>query len=167
VLRYYAIATVIVLACLGIVTIVHRNRSDGSVRYATGSGTPGPAQHDVSSYTPQPVTGDAPWALSALPECFRQRASAHGTPAFARALIPRDARRIAASSRLRVADCTVDVFARSILVTRGENRLTIPPAAHLYVAGRALVLVRNAGGRTDVRLYALAGDELPVFSPAP
>ena len=168
-LRYLAIATGLVIAFLVIVTALGPKSGDRTARtqYATASGTPGPSQHDVDVHpTPVAVEGEAPWALSALPECFKQLASRSGSPAYARTKIARDARRVAQETTLHVADCTLDVHSDSAVVVRGENRLLIPAIAHFYVAGNRLILDRSGAQREDVRVYSLATGA-PSFVPLP
>lgn|GEM_PF-488168 len=168
-LRYYALATLIVGAALAAMLALPRRPAgpDAVPRYHTGSGTPGPPARDLAHAGPPTVSGNAPWALSALPACFRQRSSARGPAAFARAHIPPGARPVAAGSTLRVADCTLEVRADSAVVTRGANRLVIPPVARLYVAGARLILDRSEGPHDDVRVYVLTGGAAPAFAPPP
>jgi hypothetical protein len=169
VLRYYALATLIVAGALAVMlALPRRPAGPGAVpHYHTGGGTPGPSARDLAHAGPPTVSGNAPWALSALPSCFRQRLSARGPAAFARKRIPPGARLVAAGSTLRVADCTLEVRADWAVVTRGENRLVIPAVARLYVAGARLILDRSEGPRDDVRVYVLRGGGLPAFVPAP
>jgi hypothetical protein len=163
--RYFAVSTAIVAAVLAaILALPERPRTPASgAHYASSRNTPGPGQRDTFASEGAPVSGNAPWALSALPECFRQRSSTTGPPAFARAKIPRAARRIAPGATLHVADCTLTVLARTVLVTRGENRLVVPPEASVYAAGDALILDRRDGPWEDVRIYALPSGAAPAF----
>jgi hypothetical protein len=156
--RYLALATVIVLAVvLPIAGLRHRPVTGGEhPLYQTGQGTPGPPQGGGADHTPLPVTGPAPWALSALPECFRQVSSRAGPPAFARAGFPRGARLVGAPATLHVADCTLTIGAESATVRRGENVLVIPPVARVYTDAGRLILDRRDGPREDVRVYATA-----------
>ena len=163
--RYFAIATAIVAAALAVILAlpVRPLGPTPSPHYSGGRGTPGPAQRDDFRLEHPPVTGEAPWALSALPGCFRQRSSASGPPAFARASIPQGARLVTGDATLRVADCTLVVHAGWALVTRGDNRLRVPAPARFYVAGDRLILDRSDGGRENVRVYGLAGGVRPAF----
>jgi hypothetical protein len=156
--RYLALATILVLAVLLAVASI-RNRpgaGGGHPLYQTGQGTPGPPQTGGFDRTPLPVTGPAPWALSALPECFRQVSSRAGPPAFARAGFPQAAKLVEAPATLHVADCTLAVAADSVTVRRGENVLVIPPVARLYTDAGGLILDRRDGSSEDVRVYATA-----------
>jgi hypothetical protein len=167
--RYLGIATLIVIAFLVLLTNLPHGPagSNGDVRYSSSTATPGPAQNaDRPGATPGPVSGDAPWALSALPECFHQLSQRSGTPQFARAEFPHGARLVAPGLRLRVADCTLDVARDSAVVVRGENRFVVPPATRFFVAGPHIVLDRTAGGRVEVRVYAVPGEAAPQFEPA-
>ncbi len=167
--RYFAIATAIVVVAIAtIVALPQREapREPSTQRYTTGHGTPGPPGGDTLGRAPLPVTGAAPWALSALPECFRQQSRASGPAWFARRKVPAGAKRVAGGVSLHVGDCRLDIGDDSVAVTRGENRLSIPPEARIYVAGRALVLERVERGREDVRVYTLVGGAAPSFAPA-
>jgi hypothetical protein len=128
-------------------------------RYATASGTPGPPQRAGNDAAkPGDMYGDAPWALSALPECFRQISSARGSPSFVRTKIPAGLRRVASGGAVVAADCTLAVRGDEVRVTRGADRLRVPPRARLYEAsGGRLVLERLAGRGDEVRVYLRAG----------
>lgn len=154
-------------ALLVITNLPHRPGTDAAVRFSSSTASPGPAQNGDTLQTPPPLRGDAPWALSALPECFHQDAQRSGPPAFARASFPPAAVPVAPGTRLRVADCTLDVAARSAVVRRGDNRLVVPPLAKFFVSGRTLILDRIEGKREDVRSYSLHGGAAPSFEPQP
>jgi hypothetical protein len=161
--RYLALATLIVLGAVAIILRLpagHRTPG-GEVRFSSSTATPGPPQNgDVSQSTPRPVTGEAPWALSALPECLRQDFRRDGTPAFARIGFPKAAVRLSPGSRFRIADCTFMVGTDTIAVQRGADRLIVPPAAHLYRSPGKLVLERTAYGRDEVRVYSVVSGTL-------
>ncbi len=158
-LRYYLIATALVLAGLFVASALpHGPRTAGASHYSSGTGTPGPAQHDDRPATTAPTTGEAPWALDVLPECFHELARSSGTPAFARTRRPSGARPLAPGTVLRVADCTLTIGSASGVVSRGADRLVIPPVARFYRdGGRRLVLDRSGSGREDVRIFQLRG----------
>lgn len=137
------------------------------MHYSSSTATPGPAQNAEDLGTPPPLRGNAPWALSALPECFHPDSSRSGTPAFARARFPAAAVLVPSGRRLRVADCTLEVGSGTAVVVRGDNRLVVPPVARFYTAGRTLILDRTAGGREEVRTYSLPAGVAPEFAPAP
>jgi hypothetical protein len=159
VLRYFLIATALVAAVLlVVVNLPHATRVAGESTYSSGRGTPGPAQRDPRTATTAPTTGEAPWALDVLPECFHELERASGTPAFARAKLPPAGRALPAGTVLRVADCTLAIGDRRAVVTRGADRLIVPPVARFYRDGpRRIVLDRADGRREDVRVFALRG----------
>ena len=152
--RYIAIATALVVGtCILLLALPTAPRHDVPSRYASDArATAGPAQNDVSRATALPVEGDAPWALSALPECFEQRTSRRGSVAFARGLLA-GARPIARGTVLHVADCTLVVATDSAIVTRGDTRLRIPPPARFFERGDETLVERRDGARDDVRVY--------------
>jgi hypothetical protein len=156
VLRYYAIATIVVLTIAVAVTAwstgnlmrFHLASSKHAMppqhlRLSEGAAAPGGGE----------VTGDAPWALSALPECFAQRQETTGNAADVRAKLPAGARPIPAGTRLAFGSCTIFVRNGELLVVRGADRLRIPPRATLYRIGRSLALVRTSGKSAVLRTY--------------
>ena len=158
-MRYLALATAIVGVVLAVVIVLGHGgtRSDPRVRYSSRVATPGPAQNDSSrGAVAAPVTGDAPWALSALPECFRELARARGSLPFVRAHVPPGARLVPSGTSVIVADCRLEVAARGIAVIRGENVLRIPAPAKLSLSGATIVLETRVGERGEVRTYRLA-----------
>jgi hypothetical protein len=138
--------------------------------YASKLATPSaPRVEGVATGTAGPLTGDAPWALSALPECFRQTYAVRGPLAYVNAHLapgapPRNRWHRARAGRLVAADCTVVLMGRTALVTRGDTRLVVPADARFSIAGDRLVLDRYAGGAEDVRVYALRDGKAPVFA---
>lgn len=151
------------LAALVVTTNLPRHPGTGAARYSSSSATPGPAQGEENLQTPPALRGNAPWALSALPECFHQDVQRSGTPEFARANFPAGAVRVPSGVRLVVADCTLDVEPGSAVVVRGDNRLVVPPLVRFYVAGKSLILDRTDGPHEDVRTYSLHGGAPPHF----
>jgi hypothetical protein len=99
--------------------------------------------------------GDAPWALSALPECFKQRSKSTGPLRYVEAQLPLQAAMVRPPATLRFADCTVSVRDDRIVVTRGPDRLRVPPPARLYRGSGTLALLRGADGGYDLRIYSV------------
>ncbi len=100
---------------------------------------------------------DVPWALSAVPECLKQTAIARGTVEYVTGLL-HAARRQPAGTTLQYRDCTIAVRALpdEILLTRGADRLRVPPASSLYRSETSLYLLRVARGRAELRTYVPA-----------
>jgi len=156
VLRYLAISTVIVLAVAVLATAWY-NRDFLRFRLAS-SKHPMPPQHlkiaeGGGGAADSGVTGDAPWALSALPDCFVQRSESRGGPAYVRARIPAGAQPVPAGTRLSYGPCTIVVRSGELLVDRGSDRLRVPPRATLYRVGDSLALFRVDGGTAVLRTY--------------
>ena len=163
-MRYLAIATVIVLGFIALITLIpHGPGPPSPDHFSSGTASPGVGHDQDDRRTPGPVHGEAPWAFSALPECFRQDSRRSGLPAFAHIGFPRAAKLISPGTRLAVQDCTVVVGAETISVSRGDNQLVVPARAKLFGYGGHLVLDRFAGGREEVRVYEYA----PLGSPVP
>jgi hypothetical protein len=116
-----------------------------------------------STRTPEPVTGDAPWALSAFPECFTQTGRARGPRAFVAARLPAGLSRVPSGRVLHSGDCTVQVRAAELRLARKEERLRIPGSLLFQAGGTSLggprselVLLRVAGGSWEMRSYHAA-----------
>jgi len=155
-LRYFAIATVLVLA-VAVIATMHANSSFMRLRFAASTHAPAP-QHLPLKFgeggaTPDAVSGDAPWALSALPDCFAQRAETTGRVAFVRAHIPANAEPVPSGTTLTYGPCTIIVREDQLLIDRGSDRMRVPPRATLYRRGGQLVLLRTTGSSAVLRTY--------------
>jgi hypothetical protein len=122
-----------------------------SVR-ATGPPTLGRKQ-PRSHFHPGPLGAEAPWALSALPECLLQQ-SVWRAPDLAglRAHFPSGAQPVPAGSVLQYRSCILKIRADDAIVTRGSDRFHIPPHSHFFFSGDKLILVRQSKG-AELRTY--------------
>lgn len=143
-LRYLAIATVIVLTIVVAVTMRTHLGLPAHINFWKASAPPPPAEN---------ATGNAPWALSALPDCFSQRSQTTGSMAYVRARLPVGAQPVRAGTRLIYGPCTILVRDDELLVERGSDRLRVPPHATLYTIGDSLALLRTSETGTDLRIY--------------
>jgi hypothetical protein len=142
--RYFIIATILVVGTLVAATAYREFGVRISVGAGKGTIAPRPAPPlPGSSRAPVGLRGDAPWALSALPDCMIQIQEWKGTLAYVRAHLPHDARLIVSPATLRYGDCGIALTDSQAIVTRGQDRLRIPPISQLYaLAGNGLALVR-------------------------
>ncbi len=101
-----------------------------------------------------PMRGDAPWALSALPDCLIPQSESTGTLAYVRSKVPAGATAVPAGTILHYGPCTILVRDGEALVSRGPDRLRIPPHVTLYRAGSRLALLRESDGTGELRVYA-------------
>ncbi|MBC5811375.1 MAG: hypothetical protein GIW95_11080 [Candidatus Eremiobacteraeota bacterium] len=164
--RYYAIATAIVLASLVAAVLLQRREPPLDAASVQSRGTPSaPRAQADGPLPPSAVSGAAPWALSALPECFTQTSIAHGPDAFVRPQIPSSAQPVVGDLRLEIADCTLHVYANAALVERGTDRLFVPADAHFFMNRKTLYLLRRDGRTEELRSYVLAGGGAPLFFP--
>ncbi|MFN2448369.1 MAG: hypothetical protein ABR508_01060 [Candidatus Baltobacteraceae bacterium] len=99
------------------------------------------------------VAGDAPWALSALPECFTQVAKTTGPPPYVLAHLPAGLAMERDGARLKVADCALRVAGDAIFVHRGADHLRIPPPARLYDGPGQTAVLRSDAGGYELRVY--------------
>jgi hypothetical protein len=153
VFRYYLIATVIVVA-FGSIVFAHRMAPPDLRISAEATGTPTVEQHVAEApATARPFTGQGPWVLSALPDCFDEQSRVRGPYAQVEAKLPPAADRVAPGTTLTVGACTLIVSARDILVERGPDRLRVPPEASLYRVEGHLTLAVRSGRELEIRRY--------------
>jgi hypothetical protein len=154
-LRYYAIATLIVLSiAVGVTAWQHRElirilispTSLPTPPKPQTPDTPGPAR-DV------PLRMSAPWALSTLPECLEQTSESRGSLAYVLSKMPGHAVRVGSGTTLTFGPCTIFVAGDELEITRGLDRLTVPPHVQLYRADDGLAVLRVDGRTGDLRVY--------------
>lgn len=102
------------------------------------------------------VTGDAPWALSALPECFVPQSKTTGRPKYVLAHLPPGLTQARSGDVFHYGDCLVRVQGQSLLVDRGGDHLRVPPPADLYYGKNMIALLRGVPGGYDLRVYVPA-----------
>jgi hypothetical protein len=100
-----------------------------------------------------PLRGDAPWALSALPECLMQTSESTGSPRYVRAHLPAGAVPIEPPATLAYSDCSIRIVGDEAYVRRGDDRFRIPPSVRFYRADGLLALVRETPGHVELRVY--------------
>jgi hypothetical protein len=101
-----------------------------------------------------PFTGDAPWALSALPECFEQESKTTGPRPYVLAHVPAGAKPVVAPATLSFGSCVLHVRDHAVFVDRDSDHMRIPPRATLYrLPGVGLALLRGADGAYELRTY--------------
>ena len=99
------------------------------------------------------LRGDAPWALSALPECLTQVSESSGPASYVRAQLPRGAAPIVPPATLVYGDCTITIAGDQAYVRRGADRLHIPPSVQFYRASGRLALLREGSHGAQLRVY--------------
>lgn len=111
--------------------------------------TPPPSARNARAFV-----GDAPWALSALPECFDQLSkSTSPTLDYILAHLPKGAAMVRPPQTLQYADCTVRVVDDMVYVDRGQDHLRVPPPARVYTGGAYVALLRGGVGGYELRVY--------------
>ncbi len=148
-LRYYAIATVIVLTIAVFATMRAHLALPGHLNFWKVTASPPRVEG---------VTGNAPWALSALPGCFEQRSDTTGSASYVKGQLPAGAQLVRPGTRLTYGTCTILVRGDELLVERGSDRMRVPPDARLYTIGTSLALLRTSGSITDLRIYDITTD---------
>ena len=150
--RFYLAATVIVAAFVFAVTLRKASPPDLKIS-ARASGTPrAPRAQGAESSGPSSVRGDAPWALSALPDCARQHEEKRGPAAFVQRSIPAGARAI--EGTLHAGPCTLDITRDGITIVRAGDRLRIPQPVRLLESGGRYYLYEEDGKGAVLRVYS-------------
>jgi len=155
VLKYYAISTCIVLS-IAIFATAWNNRDFIKIMIAptTLPAPPKPQASDtLGARVDVPLRGDAPWALSALPDCLHEATVSRGSLAYVHSKMPSGASEVAGGTALHYGPCTISYTGDEAIVTRGEDRMRIPPHVTLFVVGDTLVLLRTTGPTGELRTY--------------
>jgi hypothetical protein len=154
VIRYFAIATVIVLTVVVLAT-AWENRELIRIRIASTNlpAPPKPADSMGGRRQDVPFRGDAPWALSALPECLTQLSSSTGTLAYVRGRVPEGATPVVPPATLSYGDCTISVVGDEADVRRGNDRFHIPGSVRFYRGPALLAVLQSSGGGNELRVY--------------
>lgn len=148
------IAACIVCAAGGIVALRAHALHSLEIRSVRARGSPTAARKQVRSHgVPGPLGGDAPWALSALPECLLQRGVWRATEvAKLKEHMPVGAQPVQPGTVLHYRNCTLSVRSADAVVTRGSDRFHIPPRSRFFVARDQLILLRQSKG-AELRIY--------------
>jgi len=154
-MRYLILSAVIVVGVTAIVAgwvnrdLIRIKIASVYARVPSKPGGPSSSEGGAAA----PLRGDAPWALSALPECLTQTAVSRGSPAYVRRHLPAGAVRVVPPATLVYADCSIRIPGDEAYVQRGPDRLRIPPHAEFYRAGGLLALIRESPTNAELRLY--------------
>ena len=154
-IRYFAIATVLVLAVVVSAT-AYVNRDLIKIKIASVylPVPPKPTSPQAAGAGPKRAfRGDATWALSALPECVIQQEQVTGPSAFVLGKVPSEALVVRPPATLHFADCTISVVGDEAYVLRGSDRFHIPPIARFYRLGEELLLLQWRGRSLELRIY--------------
>jgi hypothetical protein len=153
--RYLALSTVIVFA-VAVLVAGWMNRDLIRIKiasvYAKVPPKPG-SSNPPEGANGQGLRGDAPWALSALPECFVQTSETTGPTAYSLAHLPAGSVPVRAPATLRYGDCTIFLTGDEAFVARGADRFRIPPKVRFYRTLQTLALLRVEGAGTELRVY--------------
>ena len=132
-LRYFVLATAIVVGA-GVIIAGWMNRDMLRVKlasvYASAPPKAEPAEA-IGTGSNVGLRGDAPWALSALPECLVQKSESTGPRAYVLAHLPPGAAAIEPPATLRVRDCGIELAGDAIYVRRGPDRFRNSTAGSL------------------------------------
>jgi hypothetical protein len=156
-LRYLVIATLIVLGVIFIATLVPRRPATFDVVSPKTTSTPTRRNEAADTTFDRGVRGDAPWALSVLPECFTLHKTYRGTTQFLLGKLPPGVHEISAGTTLAVRDCALHVGGNDIVVDRGEEHLRIPAPAQIYASDTGIALLHVVDGKRTLVIYGASG----------
>jgi hypothetical protein len=153
--RFVLVAAILVVAA-GSVLFARRAGPPDLKIAGRVSGTPTPtAQRPDAESTPASAAflGSGSWAMSSLPSCFRERERISGTVAQLRSQFPPASERVRPPGVVSAGDCIVVVGEHDLMITRGADRLRVPPQADLYRNRAGLTLVYVQGKHAEIRRY--------------
>jgi hypothetical protein len=151
------VAAAVIVVAVG--SLVFARRGGPPDLQITGkvSGTPTPtAQRPDAAGSPGPQAafrGSGSWVMSSLPSCFRERERRRGSLAELRAKFPPSSERIRPPALVMSGDCTLTVRDREVWISRGDDRLRVPPSAFLYREAGGFTLVSIRGTQAEIRRY--------------
>lgn len=154
--RYFVLATAIVVgSCIAVTGWVNRDLIRIKIASVYASARPkAEPSSAIGNGSRSGLRGDAPWALSAFPECLQQTSESTGSLAYVLAHLPSGAVEVAPPSTLVYGDCTVFFSGDEAYVRRGTDRFRIPPRVRLYRTPHALALLHEGPlGGNDLRVY--------------
>jgi hypothetical protein len=154
--RFFVVAALIVVA-VGSVVFARRGGPPDLQISGKVSGTPTPtAQRPAAAPSPGPQAafrGSGAWVMSSLPSCFRERERRRGSVAELRATFPPTSERIRPPAVVMSGDCRLGVRDRELWISRGDDRLRVPPTAFLYREAGGFTLVSIHGTQAEIRRY--------------
>jgi hypothetical protein len=156
VLRYVALATVIVLTLVVLAT-AWDNRKLLEVKIASTNVPMSPkpdATNGPTGFGNVPYRGDVPWVLSALPDCLRQTSLTTGPLAYVLPHVPAGATPVVPPATLTYANCTISVTGDEAYVRRGVDRFHIPAKVRFYRSPTTLAVLRMDGSGNELRVYS-------------
>jgi hypothetical protein len=99
------------------------------------------------------LRGDAPWALSALPECLIQTSETTGPKGYVLAHLPSGLEPVDPHAVLKYGNCTISVRGDEAFVDRGPDRFRIPPRVRFFRGPGTLALLREDTVGNQLRVY--------------
>jgi hypothetical protein len=156
VLRWYAIATLVVVLVGAALTAHHFLMGEtklASVRVQVSPRADARADHGSRRVPASGFRMQGPAVLSTVPDCVIQEKLIRGSRAFVDSQLPRARERVSPGSRLTVGACTILVRTGDLLVTRGEDTLRVSPNARLFTIPNGLLVDIDEGRFVEARLY--------------
>jgi len=159
VLRWYAIATLVVVLVGAALTAHHFLM--GQTKLASVQ-VHVPPRADVRALPKSGRTAVVGFrmqgaaVLSTVPDCVIQQKFIRGPRAFVDEQLPRTRVRVTPGSQLRVGACTISVHTADLVVVRGDDRLRVEPNARLYTIPGGLLVDVDEGAVVEARSYRIS-----------
>lgn len=162
-LRYYAIATVIVVLIGATVVSQHWLRGEVKIGSVQVPASPRPDADGGGKATANDrgVRFEGRGALSTLPDCFKQTGLYRGPRAFVDAHVPTHGATLAPNTVLHINACTLTVGSDDVTVTRGADRVRVPPRSHLARIAGGFLLTTVDGAHEEARSYRITPASAP------
>jgi hypothetical protein len=158
-IRFYLIASALVIGGGFVAVRSIRSTTYPALDVSSQAGAtlpPKPAIEATSTAPSRPFSGEAPWALAALPACFEQTERVDGPPAFVDARLPKSARLLADGATVQAHDCTLREHAGGVTIERGNDRFAVPGEVRIYRNGpQAVLTYRERGQLAELRMYRI------------
>ncbi len=147
----------LIVVAIGSLVFARRTRPVDFTVTGKVSGTPTPTAQRPDATGVRPADGgfaaSGAWTMSSLPACFFEQDHRLGQLTELESKFPPATQRIAAGTIIHWGVCTVSVRPDEVWITRGDDRLRVPPVARLYRDGDRLILVSIAGRQAEIRRY--------------
>jgi hypothetical protein len=140
----------------GVIVAAYANRDLIRIKIASvyARVSPKPVQHESSGLRSETkFLADASWALSVLPECWKQAAKSTGDAQYVRAHLPPDSVQEPAGTAIRANDCTLLVRGSDAVVERGRDRLRLPAPTYIFRSPQRLSVFSLHGANAELRTY--------------
>ncbi len=158
-LRWYAIATLVVVLVGGALTAHHFLMGQTKLASVQVRVTPRADARSERGSRRSTASGfrmQGPAVLSTVPDCVIQEKLIRGPRALVDSQLSTTRVRVMPGSHLTIGACTISVRATDLVVIRGDDRLRVTPNARLYTIASGLLVDVDEGRVVEARLYRIS-----------